>query len=622
MNTPLKNARRAAIPPRLQLQEGGHVVHEGRAAYIKAIESPSRILIRFDGTREVRFVGAGDLGIYQESASGVDIPVPRYFSAPSSSQLARAEQWLSLFSSIENTFLSQNEASHIASTMKVSTRTVTRHFEHFLENGIPAEQLPRRPGREPGSTTLSPEVEAVIAQAIEEVYLKEERGGVQATTDRAAAIFKGLGLNRNAVYSTVRSRILRLDRYQAAKKRHGRVRADATAAPAGIGIGTKKALEFVQIDHAIVDVMVVDPYTREEIGRPWITLAIDVGTRCVNGFYLSFDSPSQTSVALALENCVFPKDQWLREMGYDGEWLPFGLMEEVGWDNAKCFKPTPLIIGCRQNGIKVRPRKVRRPRHGAYIERYIGTLMKQIHLLPGTTFSNVKEREDYKSQAHAIMTLEELRAWIVDQINGIYHNSSHKGLNKRTPLEVWREAWTSQEGKNRIPAFPSDRRRFLLDLLPGAYRIVSREGISRFDLKYWDDLLIPFIGDKKRYWVCHNPGNISVVHIRLDDQYLDIPWKDRTKRPIALFELNMAKKALRNGVNRRLSEHEIFKHVEHQRKIVDEAEKTTRTMRRERARRPNEHPIAPKPSASVDYTHASQVTLDPRAFLQGKRIST
>lgn len=35
------------------------------------------------------------------------------------------------------------------------------------------------------------------------------------------------------------------------------------------------------------------------IGRLWLTLAIDVATRCVGGFYLSLESPSVVSVALA-----------------------------------------------------------------------------------------------------------------------------------------------------------------------------------------------------------------------------------------------------------------------------------------------------------------------------------
>ena len=47
------------------------------------------------------------------------------------------------------------------------------------------------------------------------------------------------------------------------------------------------ALDVVQIDHTPVDVIVVDEAHRLPIGRPWLTLAIDVATRVVAGFYVS-----------------------------------------------------------------------------------------------------------------------------------------------------------------------------------------------------------------------------------------------------------------------------------------------------------------------------------------------
>jgi len=38
-------------------------------------------------------------------------------------------------------------------------------------------------------------------------------------------------------------------------------------------------MDVVQIDHTLVDVMVVDREYRQSIGRPWLTLAIDVAIR-------------------------------------------------------------------------------------------------------------------------------------------------------------------------------------------------------------------------------------------------------------------------------------------------------------------------------------------------------
>jgi transposase InsO family protein len=76
-------------------------------------------------------------------------------------------------------------------------------------------------------------------------------------------------------------------------------------------------LSLVQIDHTLVDVIVVDSITREPIQRPWLTLSIDVCSRCVPGFHLSLEPPSATSVALCLAHAALPKEGWLAARGID-----------------------------------------------------------------------------------------------------------------------------------------------------------------------------------------------------------------------------------------------------------------------------------------------------------------
>jgi putative transposase len=67
-------------------------------------------------------------------------------------------------------------------------------------------------------------------------------------------------------------------------------------------------LELVQIDYTVVDVVVVDELERYPIGRPWLTVVIDVATRVIMGYQLSLEPPSSTSVALAISHAVLRKD--------------------------------------------------------------------------------------------------------------------------------------------------------------------------------------------------------------------------------------------------------------------------------------------------------------------------
>ena len=54
-------------------------------------------------------------------------------------------------------------------------------------------------------------------------------------------------------------------------------------------------LEQVQIDHTVIDLIVVDDRDRQPIGRPYLTLAIDVFTRCVIGMVVTLEAPSAVS---------------------------------------------------------------------------------------------------------------------------------------------------------------------------------------------------------------------------------------------------------------------------------------------------------------------------------------
>lgn len=57
-------------------------------------------------------------------------------------------------------------------------------------------------------------------------------------------------------------------------------------------------LDVVQIDHTLVDIIIVDQVERLPIGRPYLTIAIDVYSRCIAGFILSLEAPSSVSVGL------------------------------------------------------------------------------------------------------------------------------------------------------------------------------------------------------------------------------------------------------------------------------------------------------------------------------------
>ena len=119
--------------------------------------------------------------------------------------------------------------------------------------------------------------------------------------------------------------------------------------------------------------------------RPWLTLAIDVFTRMVVGFYLSMDKPSRVSLGLCMLNAVYDKSAWLTERQIDASWPAAGLPEAVHADNGADCRSHAFAWACREEGIKLIFRPIGAPHYGGHIERLIGTMMGRVHFYPGST---------------------------------------------------------------------------------------------------------------------------------------------------------------------------------------------------------------------------------------------
>jgi len=188
------------------------------------------------------------------------------------------------------------------------------------------------------------------------------------------------------------------------------------------------------------------------IDRPWLTLAIDVASRMVTGFYVSLDPPSTVSVAMALIQAVLPKDLWLCDRELDLAWPACGLPELLHLDNAPEFKSEALERGTQEYGIKLLYRPTGRPHFGGHIERLIGTVTGAVHLLPGTTFANVTRKGNYQSDKAAALTLPELERWLALQIAGVYHHTVHSAL-RQPPAMAWEHGLVRRDIRKTANAF-------------------------------------------------------------------------------------------------------------------------------------------------------------------------
>lgn len=224
-------------------------------------------------------------------------------------------------------------------------------------------------------------------------------------------------------YNTIRSRVLAISEKERDKGRLGAKAVNQHGAFPGHFPGADWPLAVVQIDHTKFDIMLVDDIHRLCIGRPWVTLAIDVFSRMVVGIYVSFEPPNGMSVGLCIAHAILPKEQWLVRLGLSTSWPCWGVMQRIHVDNGREFRGNMLQRACKEYSIDLEWRPVKTPHYGAHIERLLGTFNEEIHSLPGTTFSAPTNRGEYDSEGQAVMTMAEFEKWIVTYITGVYHQT-------------------------------------------------------------------------------------------------------------------------------------------------------------------------------------------------------
>jgi putative transposase len=486
----------------------------------------------------------------------------------------------------ENIDRTRSDVDAGAAELGCSTTHLYKLLRRYMADPRLTSLLPARRGPKHGHSRFRHEVDTLIAETIDQYYLTRQKPTISDLTKEVRRRCQASGLplpGRHAITARVYAHSAR----EVTTRRQGKKAARDVYMPVVGSLEAQWPLSLIQIDHTLVDVIVVDSETRAPIQRPWLTLAIDVCTRCVAGFHLSLEPPSATSVALCLSHAVLSKDAWLAERGIEASWPVSGLPERLHLDNAKEFRSDALKRGCEQYGIAIDHRPVRTPHYGGHIERLIGTMMGKVHLLPGTTFSNVQAKGDLDPEKSAAMTLEEVERWLGHAIAGVYHRELHRGIAS-TPLAAWERGIVGDDktlGRG-TPAMVSDPRRFFIDFLPIERRMIRRDGVLLHSIAYWSDVLGTWIGSREQVMIRYDPRDLSRIYLLgPDGVYYDLNYRDLQRPPISLWEHRLALKRLREDGRALVDEEAIFRTIETMRGIADEAVRTSKAARRQRERR-------------------------------------
>lgn len=321
--------------------------------------------------------------------------------------------------------------------------------------------------------------------------------------------------------------------------------AKAAAEQDWLGAGKPLVADFsmqrVIIDHTWINAHVVCPKLQMVLGRPWLTLVIDVKSRAIVGHVITFIDPSAWTVGEALRRMALPKRPPLvMAERYPVLRMLRGKAGEVIVDNASEFRSHAMEAAARHAGFSVTFCPIGQPRYRAICERAISTLNSRLSKdLPGRALTlHDARRFGYDAEDFAVVMMDELEA-VANQIVADYNTSPHEGLGGRQPALVFQQD-LNKYGINNFADLDSFRRDTMAVVEDAQ---LSPSGLRAFGLRFHDiqavpallNDLVPIEPRRRRrsdatatVHFRYDPADISSIHVwnRKSRKYVELQCAD------------------------------------------------------------------------------------------------
>ncbi|MFJ8469942.1 Mu transposase C-terminal domain-containing protein [Streptomyces swartbergensis] len=314
--------------------------------------------------------------------------------------------------------------------------------------------------------------------------------------------------------------------------------------------------EQVQIDTTRLDVLAL--FDDGTLGRPEMTIAVDVATRAILAAVLCPGGTQAVDAALLLAEMAVPhpsKPTWPDALRFTHTQLlpqarlltlderlqgaaarPVVIPETIVVDRGKVFLSRAFAAACETLGVSVQPAPPYAPTAKGIVERTFGSINTLFcQHLPGYTGSDVTRR-GRDAEREACFTVAQLQD-LLDEWLVHYHHRPHQGLRHPvlpkaalTPNQMW-AALISVAGYVPVPLTRDD----YLELLPVRWQAITERGIRLHHRTYDCDLLAPYRGQPSPItarggkWEIHtNPHDARQIWLRLPDgTFAEIPWIHR-----------------------------------------------------------------------------------------------
>jgi len=426
------------------------------------------------------------------------------------------------------------------------------------ERGKPGARLPKLMVRLSGKVPRAPYLDDVAEEIKQKHALDTENTKRPMTSGYALAAneLREVNLGMSTLYpkpdepypifsyDTFRRACIGVRGSETVAARDGKKKMESTMRGGGQPLTAGRILEKVIIDHTPLSAFLVIDIERDIVcGKPWLTFAIDVHSRAIVSWMITFRPPSYSTVCEVLRRMNLPK----RPPPVDAERYPVlkricGKPTEIILDNATEFTSRGLEDAAKSAGFSVRFCPIGAPRYRAIGESVNGTAeRKMLEHLPGAA-GTIEEnrRSGHDGEEYASVTINEIEA-LANKAIAELHTEINESIGCQPALK-----WQKSANKHGIDVM-GDTRRFRLDTLDVQLNVrITKSGARMFNgLRYYCHSGVPRLIDNNLRFeprrqakldasvvtkVKFDPENIAVVHAwdKTTKSYVELKCQDET----------------------------------------------------------------------------------------------
>lgn len=405
-----------------------------------------------------------------------------------------------------------------ADTSPPSIDTLMNWFRRYIDSGSsPYSLMDRRPlAHKPKRLTSF--LEILLDECIAKYYLQLRGLSAKLTYEKyiqevkAQERAEGVKLASPSL-RTCQRRILEIDPYVRDRARFGASYANNHWRFSLKGDQSTRVLQRVEIDHTWLDMWVLDPRSGVPIGRPWITVVLDRYSGYPLGIYISFYGPSVASVAHAIKNSIFPKDDL---MGSYPEiatpWTAMGIAELYVVDNGLEFHSNAF----KRMAWDLRADLLYNPVHQPWLKASIERAMMEFNrMLPlrGKVYAPQKNVIPQNPKDSAAILFDDLCQGLFTWAAEVFPRRIHP-KNLVRPIDLWEEGRQSCP----LPMFPLGFENFDITAGISTSRTVDGDGVFFNYLRFNSYELQDYCRSAERKFrteIRFNPDDLGRIHVLL-----------------------------------------------------------------------------------------------------------